>query len=66
MTVILVITLRIQLNILGGHLYKDSTSIPQNVQEEYLLLCENLMKTSMKRICEFIKQQVIIIAKKML
>lgn len=57
--VILVITLRIQLNILGGYLYKNASSVSQDIQEEYLLLCQNLMNHSLKRISNIVTEQVI-------
>ncbi|RZB40636.1 peroxisomal biogenesis factor 3, partial [Asbolus verrucosus] len=41
--VMLVVTLKIQLSIIGGYLYKDPNSLSSEVQERYLSLCQNLM-----------------------
>lgn len=59
-SVMLVITLRIQLNILGGHLFRDVTSISQELQEKYLSLCHNLLDGGIKLISSLVEKQVIL------
>lgn len=45
----LVITLRIQLSIIGGYLFKDPGSIPIDVQEKFLSLSQNLLNEGLSK-----------------
>lgn len=56
-SVLLVITLRIQLNVLGGYLYKDQASIPTELQEKYLSLCHNLLGAGLASSAAVIQDQ---------
>lgn len=58
-----VITLRVQLNVLGGHMYKDSktsqTSVNDDkIREEYLSICSYLMDEGIKNMAGFIREKV--------
>ncbi|XP_017778001.1 PREDICTED: peroxisomal biogenesis factor 3 [Nicrophorus vespilloides] len=59
LSVMLVITLRIQLNVLGGYLFIDPMSIPSEVQQKYLHLCHNLLDTGLNNISSLIKTEYI-------
>lgn len=59
-SVMLVIALRVQLNILGGHLFKDVNSISQELIEKYLSLCHNLLDDGIKSISTLVEKQVVI------
>ncbi|KAL1517102.1 hypothetical protein ABEB36_000910 [Hypothenemus hampei] len=48
--VVLVVTLKIQLNIMGGYLYKSPEHIPEDVQQKYLSLCQYFLNTGMNSI----------------
>lgn len=56
--VILVVTLKLQLNIIGGYLYKDPTSVPAEKQEQYLSLCENFLNSGVAKLASVIETQV--------
>lgn len=58
LTVMLVVTLRIQLNIIGAYLFKDPTSVPTEVQQKYLTLTQDLFNNSLQRITSLIEQEV--------
>lgn len=55
----LVVTLRIQFNILGGYLYKDTISndsiIPNDVQQHYVALVQYLLKDGIETLCNMIQ-----------
>jgi peroxin-3 len=58
----LVITLRVQLNLLGGYLYKDTTLpekvVTQELQAQYLSLVEHLLKDGMANLIEIIEKNI--------
>lgn len=56
--VILVITLKLQLNIVGSYLYKDPNSVPAEVQEKYLSLCKGFLSSGISKIADVIKIEV--------
>lgn len=56
--VILVITLKLQLNIVGSYLYKDPNSVPADVQEKYLSLCKAFLKSGVAKIADVVKVEV--------
>ncbi|EFA00035.1 peroxisomal biogenesis factor 3 [Tribolium castaneum] len=53
--VMLVVTLKIQLSIIGGYLYKDPTSLSSEMQERYLSLCQNLMDAGFSRLSRLVE-----------
>lgn len=57
-TVLLVIMLRVQLNILGGHIFKKTADIETEIQEKYLLLSNNLLEVGIKNIAKVIEEKV--------
>ncbi|XP_066152420.1 peroxisomal biogenesis factor 3 [Euwallacea fornicatus] len=57
--VVLVITLKLQLNIVGGYLYKDPTSVPAEVQEKYLSLCEGFLNSGVSKLAKLIEEEVV-------
>ncbi|XP_022915893.1 peroxisomal biogenesis factor 3 [Onthophagus taurus] len=57
--VMLVITLRIQLNVLGGCLYKDPSLISTELQEKYLVICHSLLNGGVQNISEIIEKELI-------
>lgn len=62
----LTITLRIQLNILGGYLFQDSTGFTEinksklnmEVQQKYLSLCQYFLDMGVKELCNLIEAKV--------
>lgn len=54
----LVITLKLQLNIVGGYLYKDPTSVPADMQEKYLSLCQNFLNQGIPKLATVIEVEV--------
>ncbi|XP_012277186.1 peroxisomal biogenesis factor 3 [Orussus abietinus] len=60
----LVATLRIQLNLLGGYLFKDSQNlqgaikINEMIQQRYLCLCIYFMEEGVQKLSSFIKEKV--------
>jgi peroxin-3 len=56
--VMLVVTLKIQLSIIGGYLYKDPNSLSSEVQERYLSVCQNLMNSGFSRLNRLIERTV--------
>lgn len=60
MSVMLVVTLRVQLNIVGGYLFKDANAVSTHVQETYLSLCNNLLDSGLQTIADLVEGQVII------
>jgi peroxin-3 len=54
--VMLVVTLKIQLSIIGGYLYKDPNSLSSEVQERYLSVCQNLMNSGFTRLNRLIER----------
>lgn len=61
LTVMLVVTLRIQLNIIGGYLFKDPTSVPTEMQQRYLTLTQNLFNDGLIRICRLVESEVSVV-----
>ncbi|XP_012252718.1 peroxisomal biogenesis factor 3 [Athalia rosae] len=61
---ILVVTLRIQLNVMGGYMFRDSKNPGQQVeidgpmQEKYLSICEYFMSEGAVKLSQFIKGKV--------
>lgn len=55
----LVVTLRIQFNLLGGYLYKDTISnemiIPNEVQQNYVALIQHFLKDGIDALCDLIQ-----------
>lgn len=56
--VMLIITLRVQLSILGGYLYKDSTKVSTEIQEKYLSICENFLKSGVEKLKGIMEHEV--------
>ncbi|CAH1179420.1 unnamed protein product [Phaedon cochleariae] len=48
--VMLVVTLKIQLSLIGGHLYKNPNSVSTDMQEKYLSLCKNFLNDGVKKL----------------
>lgn len=56
---ILTVTLRIQLNLIGGYLYKDAQSIDGAVQQKYLTLCQVFLQDGIEKLATLIHSKVI-------
>lgn len=56
--VVLVITLKVQLSIIGGYLYKDPTSISTEMQEKYLSMCQAFMKQGIDKLRNIMETEV--------
>lgn len=56
--VMLVVTLKIQLSIIGGYLYKDPNALSAEIQEKYLSLCQNLMDSGFSRLNLLLERSV--------
>ncbi|CAG9761655.1 unnamed protein product [Ceutorhynchus assimilis] len=56
--VMLVITLKLQLNIIGGYLYKDPTSVPAEMQQKYLSICQNFLNAGIEKLAKIIEAEV--------
>uniref|UniRef100_A0A6M2DN79 Peroxisomal biogenesis factor 3 n=1 Tax=Xenopsylla cheopis TaxID=163159 RepID=A0A6M2DN79_XENCH len=58
----LVVTLRVQLNLLGGYVYKDSKNgscnVDSDMQTRYLSLCHYLLGEGVKNISQIVKDNV--------
>lgn len=54
----LVVTLKIQISIIGGHLYQDQNSISTDLQEKYLSLCQNFLELGIKKLSDIIDIEV--------
>lgn len=60
----LVATLRVQLNLMGGRMFKysqnpqDGASLDEEVQHEYLTLCSYLMEEGIEKLSRFIREKV--------
>ncbi|CAH0558653.1 unnamed protein product [Brassicogethes aeneus] len=61
--VMLVITLKIQFNIVGGYLYRDPTSVTTEIQEKYLLIIQNFLNKGVDQLAKLIETEVDIIVK---
>ncbi|CAG9855735.1 unnamed protein product [Phyllotreta striolata] len=57
-TAMLAIFVKIQLMIIGGYLYKDPNSVPTEVQEKYLSLCQNFLNFGVKKLANIIENEV--------
>lgn len=57
-TVVLVVALRIQLNILGGYLFKEPIAISTEVQQKYLSLCNHLLDDGLMKLKTIIEKEV--------
>lgn len=55
---LLVIILRIQLNLIGGYLFKDIKSITSDIQQNYLSMCHLLLENGLKQISSVIQDKV--------
>ncbi|KAF7281039.1 peroxisomal biogenesis factor 3 [Rhynchophorus ferrugineus] len=53
--VMLVITIKLQLNIVGSYLYKDPTSVSAILQEKYLSLCQNFLNEGIEKLANMLK-----------
>ena len=56
--VMLVVTLKIQLSIIGGYLYKDPNSLSSDMQERYLSYCQNLMDAGFNKLNDLVDRTV--------
>lgn len=54
----LTITLRIQLNLIGGYLYKDAQSIDSTLQQKYLSMCQTLLQNGIQKLSTLIHAKV--------
>lgn len=54
----LVITLKVQLSIIGGYLYKDPMSISTELQEKYLSICQTFLKEGIEKLRNVIEAEV--------
>nr|CAI5867811.1 unnamed protein product [Callosobruchus analis] len=57
-TVMLMVTLKIQLSIIGGYLYRDPNSMSTELQEKYLSLCQNFLDNSINKIVKLIEKEM--------
>lgn len=61
-TTILVVTLRVQLNVLGGYLYKDTksddTKISNELRQSYLSLVQNFLHSGLRDMTKLIESKV--------
>lgn len=59
---VFVVTLRVQLSLLGGYVYKDSKNgtcnVDRDMQARYLSLCHNLLGEGVRGICKIIEDNV--------
>lgn len=57
-----VVALRIQLNVIGGHMYRDSTEETSRVgsalQQRYLSLCQHFVETGVQELCALVREKV--------
>lgn len=53
----LVVTLRIQMCIIGGYLYKDSNSISTEMQEKYLSVCQNFLNLGVCKLAKVMENE---------
>lgn len=54
----LTITLRTQVNVLGGYLFKSHVTATEEVREKYLSLIQHFMESGIEELVDFIKKQV--------
>lgn len=54
----LVILLRIQLNIIGGYLFKNPTSISTELQQKYLSLAQRLFTGCLSKLAKLTEKEV--------
>ncbi|XP_023017170.2 peroxisomal biogenesis factor 3 [Leptinotarsa decemlineata] len=54
----LVITLRIQLSIVGGYLFKDPNAVPTEIQEKYLSVCQNFLREGVIVLTKLVETEV--------
>ncbi|XP_018564710.1 peroxisomal biogenesis factor 3 [Anoplophora glabripennis] len=57
-TVMLVVTLRIQMSIIGGYLYKDPNSISTEMQEKYLSVCQTFLDLGVSKLSKVMEIEV--------
>ncbi|KAJ8910851.1 hypothetical protein NQ315_015587 [Exocentrus adspersus] len=57
-TVMLVVTLRIQMSIIGGNLYKDPNCVSTQMQEKYLSVCQNFLNTGVPKLLRIMDTEV--------
>lgn len=55
----LTIMLRMQLNLIGGYLYKDAQSIDSTIQQKYLSMCESFLEKGIQELALLIHTKVI-------
>lgn len=64
---LLIVTLRIQLNLIGGYMFQDTAreskeiKITSGVQEKYLGLCQFFMEEGAKKLCALIEENVYLV-----
>ncbi|KAJ8882684.1 hypothetical protein PR048_014496 [Dryococelus australis] len=59
--VMLVVTLRVQLSLIGGYMYQDHTGpvrVSSALQESYLSLCHHFMSHGIHKLCTLIEEKV--------
>lgn len=56
--IMLVITLKVQLSIIGGYLYTDPTSISSDMQEKYLSICQAFLKDGIEKLSNVMEAEV--------
>lgn len=67
---ILTVTLRIQLNLIGGYMFRYTTDdseenkITSNMQEKYLGLCQFFIEEGIHKLCDVIKEKVKVVLEK--
>lgn len=54
----LVVLLRIQLNIIGGHLFKNPTCLSAELQQKYLTLAQRLFTSCLERLSQLTEKEV--------
>lgn len=54
----LIITLKVQLSIVGGYLFKDSSSVSTETQEKYLSMCEGFLKNGITKLRSVMETEV--------
>lgn len=65
-SVMLVVLLRIQLNVIGGYLFKNPSEITSEFQQEYLMVCNKWLETGVPRLSTLIEKEVLKYYSKML
>jgi len=58
-SVMLVVTLRVQLNVLGGYMFKDAGEVSAEAQQKYLNMCDRLLSEGVEKLTGFIRKEFV-------